>query len=257
MEFSGYREYQPTDDAHRIDWKASLRAHKLLVKELDEDKTLQVLLLVDTGDTMLYGSGKRLKAEEAMHVASTLAYPALRSGDSCGLLMYSNQVRNYAQPKIGMQQHAIITKMLTEEEAYTGAFSLQEALRTAAGITKQRGLLIIISDFIGLQPGWDHELRAANQHFDIIGVMIRDPRDRELPTNAGTFSLTHPTTGQQITIDTKSYAKPYREYVLKEEADIKRRFSTAQASLLLLELGSDVRETIMRFFAQRAAMMET
>lgn len=147
--------------------------------------------------------------------------------------------------------------MLTEEEAYTGAFSLQEALRTAAGITKQRGLLIIISDFIGLQPGWDHELRAANQHFDIIGVMIRDPRDRELPTNAGTFSLTHPTTGQQITIDTKSYAKPYREYVLKEEADIKRRFSTAQASLLLLELGSDVRETIMRFFAQRAAMMET
>ena len=31
-DFSGYREYSLMDDARRIDWKASIRSNKILVK---------------------------------------------------------------------------------------------------------------------------------------------------------------------------------------------------------------------------------
>ena len=91
MQFSGYREYQQsTDDAGKIDWRASLRAQKLLVKELQEDRNLQVTIMVDVSNSMLYGSGEELKAEVAAEIASTLAYPAIRAGDSVGLVMFSD-----------------------------------------------------------------------------------------------------------------------------------------------------------------------
>lgn len=256
MEFSGYREYMPTDDAHLIDWKASLRAHKLLIKQLEEERTLIVHLLIDTGSTMLYGSKNRLKAEVAAHIASTIAYPALRSGDSCGLMMHGEELSGYAKPKTGMDQHALMTKLLTEPQRYGGSFNLTSALRKASGINKSKGLLVIISDFLNLQEGWGKELAAMHQRFDVIGIMLRDPRDRKLPDHTGSYQLEDPRTGETITIDTDVYAKPYREYVLKQEQDIQQRFRSAQAELLSIEVGEDIRQVLLGFFARRAAMME-
>lgn len=256
MEFSGYREYQVTDDSRKIDWRASLRAHKLLIKELQEDKTLRVTILVDTSSTMLYGSGEHLKAEVAANIASTMAYPALRSGDQCGLVLFSDDIKHYMKPAVGMQQHAAMAKELIKPQHYGGEFHFSQAIRHAVSMIRGRGLLILISDFIGLQEGWDKEIRAAHEKFDVIAVMLRDPRDRKLPANAGSFELEDPETGETITIDTHAYAKPYKEYVIKEEADIIHRFQQARADIVTIEVGEDIREALVAFFGRRAAHMQ-
>jgi len=46
MEFVGFREYNPDDDAMLIDWKASLRAHKSVVRLLQEERNITVFFLL-------------------------------------------------------------------------------------------------------------------------------------------------------------------------------------------------------------------
>lgn len=257
MEFSGYREYQSaSDDAGKIDWRASLRAQKLLVKQLEEDRNLQVTVLVDVSNSMLYGSTELLKAELAAQVASTIAYPAVRAGDSVGLIMFSDHVKKIAQPRLGLSQHALITRLLTEAEHYGGAFDFSEAITQSMGWLKDRGLLIIISDYIGLKEGWDHRLRVASQRYDVIGVMIRDPRDRRLPKHAGEYVLEDPYTQEKIIIDCATYAQPYKEHVQKEEELIKQRFHVSKNDIFSIEVGSDYRKQIIEFFARRAAQLQ-
>ena len=257
MEFSGYREYQSaSDDAGKIDWKASLRAQKLLVKQLDEDRNLQVTLLVDVSNSMLYGSKELLKAEIAAQVASTIAYPAIRAGDSVGLAMFSDEINKFSKPKLGLHQHARITNLLSKPEHYGGGFDLGAALTKSMGALQQRGLLIIISDFIGLEDNWDQHLRVASQRYDLIGVMIRDPRDRRLPKRAGEYVLEDPYTQEKLIIDCAQYAEPYKEYVKQEEQTIFDRFYTSKNDIFSLEAGSDYRKQILTFFARRAAQLQ-
>ena len=257
MEFSGYREYQSSsDDASKIDWRASLRAQKLLVKELEEDRNLQVTILVDVSNSMLYGSTQTLKAELAAQVASTLAYPAIRAGDSVGLILFTDKIKKFSKPKLGLYQHARITQLLTNPEHYGGAFNFGDALTQSMGALRERGLLIIISDYIGLEEGWDHRLRIASQRYDIIGIMIRDPRDRRLPKRAGEYVLEDPYTQEKIVIDCATYAQPYQEYVKQEEQAIKDRFHISKNDLLSIEVGSDYRKELLTFFARRASQLQ-
>ena len=52
MEFSGYRAYTYGDDASLIDWKASLRSKSLLVKEYEQEKSVNVYFLFDVSNSM-------------------------------------------------------------------------------------------------------------------------------------------------------------------------------------------------------------
>src|SRR3990167_5649866 len=58
-DFAGYREYSQGDDAKQIDWKASVRTKKVLIKEYEEIQTLNVLFLVDISESMTLGTGKK------------------------------------------------------------------------------------------------------------------------------------------------------------------------------------------------------
>ena len=60
--FDSYRDFEQDDDASMIDWKASLRANKLLAKKYLEEREREVYFLVDVSNSMLFGSRKRLKA---------------------------------------------------------------------------------------------------------------------------------------------------------------------------------------------------
>ena len=63
-EFIGYKVYTPDDDASLIDWKASMKANKLLVKEFIEERNLDIFFLIDASSSMTLGSIDKLKCEK-------------------------------------------------------------------------------------------------------------------------------------------------------------------------------------------------
>ncbi len=82
MNFENLREYVMDDDIKDIDWRASARTGKLLVKQFIAEKKHNVMLLMDTGLKM-YGDTNRLeeKREIATYVAGTIGYLASTNGD--------------------------------------------------------------------------------------------------------------------------------------------------------------------------------
>ena len=47
LEFASFREYSQNDDASQIDWKASVRTNKLLIKEFEEERKIDIFFLID------------------------------------------------------------------------------------------------------------------------------------------------------------------------------------------------------------------
>lgn len=258
IEFSDYRQYEQGDDASMIDWRASLRARKILVKELTEEKNLNVIIVLDVSNSMLYGSGKYLKAEFAAQIASSISFGALRAGDAVGLVTFADGIQTFIEPSIGLKQHSIILSVIGKGETYGGGCNLEKTLSELMGAMKQRGMLIVISDFIGLSDRWKHYLEVARGHFELVGINIRDPRDRRLPKHAGEYVLEDPFSEKKLIIDCKQYYEPYKKYVQQEEQLIQQGFRSVKGDALLLEVGQqDYIKDLLLFFHKREQQVGT
>jgi uncharacterized protein (DUF58 family) len=252
MEFSGYRAYSYSDDASMIDWKASLRSKSLLVREYEQEKSVNVFFLMDVSDSMLFTSTSKLKAEYAAELVSSLSYAILRAGDAVGLSMFSDKPITRRELNVGRRMHYMIVKDLSNPKNYGGKFGFESTIKIFMSLFKTGSVLVIVSDFIGLGPEWYKYLRMATKKCEVIGIMIRDPRDRELPRASGQYFLEDPFDGEKLLIDTALYAKAYKDYVAKEEADIEKHFKATNSDLLKISTDKDFYNEVIKFFKHRA-----
>ena len=74
LEFDGYRDYSVTDDAVNIDWKATVRAGKTLVKKYIEERDLKFMFFIDVSDNMVFGSTEKLKCEYCAELVAALSH---------------------------------------------------------------------------------------------------------------------------------------------------------------------------------------
>ena len=65
VEFSQYRQYIPGDDPKYIDWKIYGRTDRYYIKQFEEETNLNCHILLDTSESMTYGSGDLTKLEYA------------------------------------------------------------------------------------------------------------------------------------------------------------------------------------------------
>ncbi len=71
FEFSGTREYQPTDPMNRINWKATMRTGSALVNQFDSTTNLDLTLIFDVEDSRILK--EEVLVEETIRIVSSLA----------------------------------------------------------------------------------------------------------------------------------------------------------------------------------------
>ncbi|MBU1854703.1 MAG: hypothetical protein KKF89_03205 [Nanoarchaeota archaeon] len=144
---------------------------------------------------------------------------------------------------------------MTNPENYGGGFDLKKALMQTRTLLGEKSLIIIVSDFLGLEEGWERYIRMLSKEFDILGIMIRDPRDKEMPTDTGQFMVEDPYSGEQMLIDSKDYAEIYKKRANEEEMKIIREFQTAKAGLVSVTTTEDFLKPFMKYIRIRAKIM--
>ncbi|MFA5797806.1 MAG: DUF58 domain-containing protein [Candidatus Woesearchaeota archaeon] len=252
IEFAGYRAYSYGDDASLIDWKASLRAKTSLVKEYEEEKSVNVYFLLDVSNSMLFTSQKKLKAEIGAEIVSSVSYAVLHAGDGVGLSMITDKLVTRLPINMGRKMHYFIMNDLSNVNNYGGGFDLDAVFKYLFSSLKDRAVIIIISDFIGLNNEWYKYLRIAAQKYQIIGIMLRDPRDRELPKDSGQYILEDPFTKDNLYIDTTRFSAAYKAYVEKEEAEIEKHFKATKSDFIKLSTDGEIYTPLIKFFKRRA-----
>ncbi len=251
LEFAGYREYTPDEDSSLIDWKASARANSLLVKEYEEERSLEVFFIIDVGSSMIFGSTEKLKNEYAAEFAASLAHIILESGDRFGYGLFNNKVKAESFPQQGKNQFYKFTKDLVNPNNYGGRFDLDEAIKYTLGHLKNGSLVLIISDFIGLKGEWKRYIKGAGKKFDLIGVMIRDPRDQTLPEDSYQVAIENPHSEEQMVVDPLLIKEKYERLVKEEEEKIKQEFLRAGADFLELNTSKSFIKPLIIFFKIR------
>lgn len=252
IEFAGFRQYAYGDDASLIDWKASLRAKETLVREFEDYKNFTVFFLFDVSDTMLFSSNEKLKCEYAAEMLYVLADAINKSGDSVGMAMFTDKFVNAIYPNIGREILKHIESNIKDGKNYGGAFDLQKALLMTRSFIQGEAVIIIVSDFLGMKPGWEKYVNLMSEHFELIALMVKDPRDRELPKSGGQFMLKNPLTNENIYVDVKKYAKKYKELSLEHEKNVRNVFRSSKGDFELLTTDKNYLDTIIKFFRRRS-----
>lgn len=169
VEFAQHRQYVPGDDLRHLDWKVFARTDKLHLKQYQQETNLDLVVLVDSSGSMLYGSRQFEEASGAGHtlspdgratwskfdhataLAAALSYITLRQGDRAGLVIFADHIRGVVRRSSNQATWRQIVGALAlhpVEEANRGRMTdLNRILDETLAKLNNRCLIALVSDF--------------------------------------------------------------------------------------------------------------
>ncbi len=250
IEFADVREYIPGDDIRTIDWNVTARSQHPYIKKYAEERELQVVFLVDSSASTFFGTRDRLKSEAIAEVCALLAFSAWKNNDKVGLVSFTDQIEKYVAPRKGRSRILRVIRDILYPEIKGKGTDIKMALDFANRVLRRRGIIFLVSDFIG--DGYLTPLRILAKKHDLIAIKLNDPLEKRFP-KAGFVELKDAESGKRAFVNTHSgkWRREYRENARKRDEKIKSEFKSAKIDSIDLELGKDTIDPILRFFKER------
>lgn len=176
-EFDSLREYVRGDDVRSIDWRASARSRKVVVRTWQPERDRRVVIVLDTSRTSAARVGDVPRLDAAVDAALLLAALAARAGDRVDLLAGDRLVRRRVRSAgAGRIVH-------TFSEAVSDLFpELAEAdWRVLAGavqdLGRRRALVVLLTPLepAAVEEGLLPVLPVLTQHHRVVVASVRDP----------------------------------------------------------------------------------
>ena len=250
MEFAEVREYQPGDEVRTIDWNVSARMRRLFVKRYVEERELTVLLLVDCSGSARFGTTERDKRSMSAELAAVLALTATRNNDRVGLVLFSDGIEHVVPPRKGRKHALRLVRDVLAWPARQRTTDLAGALDHAARLLSHHAIVFVISDWVAPDP--ERALRRLRQRHDVVGVVLDDPGERDLPS-MGVARLVDSETGAFLEVDTSDRAvrRAYADAQHVERAERTSRFRRLAIDEVCVRTEAGYVDALMRFFATR------
>lgn len=176
-EFESLREYVPGDDTRLLDWKASARRRKPIVRDLEAERNQTVLILVDSGRLMNAEVDGIAKLDHAVNSALVLAHVALSRGDRVGLCAFSSTVHAWVTPRAHVAQMGLLTEALYDLRGDYTESDHGRCLRFVAARHSKRSLLVVLTDFVDADTAADMvaHLQLAGRRHLVLFAAHNDP----------------------------------------------------------------------------------
>jgi len=189
-EFVDYREYAQGEDLRRLDWKVLARTGKAYVRLYQDETNLLCTLAIDASGSMRFGARENQetagsKLEYAQFLATALSQVIHRGQDQVGLAIMAGELIEHIPPG-GTASHVAHVQEAIETIEPRSAVKMAEPLRRLFEQTSQRGVLLLMSDF--LVEDLD-DLFAAVRLFrhrqsEVIVIHLIHPDEERLPTGS-------------------------------------------------------------------------
>lgn len=253
LEFSEVREYQEGDSFRQIDWNVTARHGYPYIKKFEETRELNVMFLVDSSASTLFGTRNYLKSEFITEVTAVLSFSALSNNDKVGLLLFTDEVEKYIPPRKGKKSALRILRDILYFEPKNVKTDINKSVEYIYRLIKKRSIIFIISDF--LDKDYENSLQLLAKKHDVIAIRVIDKGEMELP-KAGLLHLNDPETGARFSVNTSSrkIRERYRKNVLEQETDLMEKFRKIKVDLVNLQTDKPYASELMKFFKFRIRM---
>ncbi len=176
-QFESLRAYVPGDDPRHLDWKASARRRKLIVRQFEEERRQQVLLVLDAGRLLTADIEGESRMEHVVRAALWLAFAANHHDDNVGIMLFSNEVHHYVAPQRGRRGLRQVLDVLADAQPTLVESDYPAAFRYLAVRNRKRALTVLFTDVIDRMAS---EALVANvaslrpRHLPLV-VTLRNP----------------------------------------------------------------------------------
>jgi uncharacterized protein (DUF58 family) len=213
QEFLDHRNFHHGDDLRAVNWRAYLRLEKLFLKMFQVEPRVPVRLLLDLSESMTAHGGQ--KFEYARKLAGALCYVGLVRLDTIEVHGFASRLSQRIFSTGGRHRFPGVMDGLSALHAH-GRTDYQAMVREFIGTYSQRGLVIIISDFLD-----DNNCERALQYLSDFGhelmlLQVWAEEDR-VPPWVGELELRDAETGAGLKLDfdegaRERYTRAFDEY---------------------------------------------
>ena len=193
-EFERLRDYTPDDDIRRVDWKATSRHRKPIVREFETERSQDVVIMLDAGRLMASpilteaqeqedtpdaasNSGQAMiKLDYAINTTLMTSYVSTLKGDKVGLIAFSDTVHRYLDPKPGKKQFLAMLEATYALQVYPVEPDFETAFKFLASKQRKRALVILFTDILDRDAaeGLAHYVTTLARHHLIACVTLTD-----------------------------------------------------------------------------------
>ncbi len=249
MEFAEVRAYEQGDDYRAIDWNVSARLGSPFIKTFTEERELTLLLVVDQSGSTRVGEPVA-RGIRAVEIAAVLALAGVREQDRVGALLFTDRVEHVVRPSKG-RRHALrlIRDLLAFRPEHQGT-DIANAVLYASKVLAHRGVVILISDFLG--GNWDAPLKRLAARHDVTAVTVDDARE-VTPPGDGWFEFSDAESGARHLVDLSDQQARTRwtEAAAGRIAERNQRLRAAGVRHVAIDVAEDYAPILRRAFAPK------
>lgn len=252
LNFEELRRYLPGDDIRTMDWRVTARTRSPHVRVYTEEKDRAVLLVVDQRLNMFFGTRERMKSVTAAELAALGAWRALDVGDRVGLVAFNDS--ELVQVKPQRSQRTVLSILnavlrmnhgLRIGDGVTHApEQLNAALNRAARLAPHDALIVVVSDFFGVDEQTERLAAGLAAHNDVLGLLVHDPM--RLDPRGARIGISDGIDRVSLDLADRRVRQTIADDYRAEQERISRFLRELSAPLLLISNEGDVVDQVRR-----------
>jgi uncharacterized protein (DUF58 family) len=235
-----------------MDWKVTARTRSPHVRVYTEEKDRAVVLIVDQRINMFFGTRDKLKSVTAAELAALGAWRAVDVGDRIGAVIFNDagivDIKPQRSRATVMSILGAVVRMNHELQADAQAESnpdmLNRALEKALQLVPHDALVVMISDYFGVDEQTEQLTAQMAEHNDVLALLVHDPirlqpAEQKVTVSDGSLQM-------EINFADKRVRKKLAENYYEEQQYITHFLSKLAAPLLMVSNEGDVVDQVRR-----------
>jgi uncharacterized protein (DUF58 family) len=247
------RTYHPGDDVRRMDWPVTARTQVPHVRETIADRELETWAVVDLSASLDFGTAGCEKRDLAVAGLAAVGHLTVRGGNRLGAVVTTGErVDRYPAAPGRLAADRLLRSVVATPRAGGGRRGdLAAALELLRRPPRRRGLVVVISDFLG-DADWERPLRGLGARHELLAIEVLDPRELEL-TDVGLLTVVDPESGQTLEVPTgdPAFRRRFAEGAAAQREEIAAGLRRAGAAHLRLRTDRDWLADVVRFVVDR------
>jgi uncharacterized protein (DUF58 family) len=236
-----------------MDWPVTARTQVPHVRETIADRELETWAVVDLSASLDFGTANCQKRDLAIAGLAAVGHLTVHGGNRLGAVVTTGERidRFPALPGRLAAERLLRSVVATPRAAGGRRGDLAAALETLRRPQRRRGLVVVISDFLG-DSDWERPLRGLSTRHELLAIEVVDPRELELP-DVGLLTVVDPESGQTLEVPTGNpeVRARFAEGAAAQRATIAAALRRAGAGHLQLRTDRDWLMDVVRFVAER------